>query len=88
MALEVSSVDYKTDDKIEVLLVDDRPENLLDLETVLASPDYRLVKAASGDEAFRFLLDHEPALILMDVQMPDLDGFETAAISIWSKLVN
>jgi PAS domain S-box-containing protein len=68
------------DDRIDVLLVDDRPENLLALETVLASPEYRLVKASSGDDALRFLLDHEPALILMDVQMPDLDGFETAAI--------
>ena len=67
-------------EQIEVLLVDDRPENLLALETVLASENYRLVRAQSGDEALRYLLDHEPALILLDVQMPDLDGFETASI--------
>jgi CheY-like chemotaxis protein len=70
----------KVSDKIEVLLVDDRPENLLALETVLESPEYKLVKANSGDEALRYLLDHEPALILLDVQMPDLDGFETATL--------
>jgi PAS domain S-box-containing protein len=65
---------------IDILLVDDRIENLMTLETVLASTDYRLVRANSGDHALRYLLDHEPALILMDVQMPDLDGFETTAI--------
>lgn len=65
---------------IEILLVDDREENLLALEAVLESPDYRLVKVQSGDLALRYLLDHAPALIVMDVQMPGLDGFETAAI--------
>jgi CheY-like chemotaxis protein len=67
-------------DKIEILLVDDRQENLLALEAVLASPDYKLIKVNSGDEALRYLLDHSPALILMDVQMPGLNGFETASI--------
>ncbi len=66
--------------KTDILLVDDRVENLVALEAVLDSPEYNLVKAGSGDEALRYLLDHEPALILMDVQMPDLDGFATAAI--------
>lgn len=65
---------------IEILLVDDREENLLALEAVLESPDYRLVKVQSGDLALRYLLEHAPALIVMDVQMPGLDGFETAAI--------
>jgi len=65
---------------IDLLLVDDRRENLLALEAVLASPLYNLHMASSGDEALRYLLDHEPALILMDVQMPEMDGFETAAI--------
>ncbi len=70
----------RSENPITILLVDDREENLLTLEAVLSSPDYKIVKAKSGDEALRFLLDHEPALILMDVQMPELTGFETAAI--------
>ena len=61
-----------------VLLVDDRPENLLALEGVLEPLDLELKRAASGEEALREVLRHEPALIVMDVQMPGLDGFETA----------
>ncbi len=64
----------------EVLIVDDRPENLLALEASLESRDYTVVKANSGYEALRYLLHFEPALILMDVQMPGLDGFETVAL--------
>lgn len=67
-------------EKIDVLLVDDRPANLLALESALASPAYNFIKAESGDEALKYLLTHEPALILMDVQMPAMDGFETASI--------
>lgn len=67
-------------DKIEILLVDDRQENLFSLEAVLACPEYQLVKMPSGDEALRYLLDNTPALILMDVQMPNLNGFETATL--------
>jgi len=63
-----------------ILIVDDRDANLLALEAVLEPLGERLVKARSGREALRFLLDADCALILLDVQMPDLDGFETAAL--------
>ncbi|MBI3557619.1 MAG: response regulator [Deltaproteobacteria bacterium] len=65
---------------IDILLVDDLPENLVALAGVLKQPDYNLVNATSGNEALRYLLDHCPALILMDVQMPGMDGLETAAL--------
>ncbi|MGZ3741055.1 MAG: ATP-binding protein [Bdellovibrionota bacterium] len=67
-------------DGVPILLVDDREENLVALEAVLRNPGYRLIKTQSGDDALRYLLDNIPALILMDVQMPGLDGYETAAI--------
>jgi PAS domain S-box-containing protein len=63
-----------------VLLVDDRPENLLALEALLQPLEQTLLYAHSGDEALRQLLQHEVAVILLDVQMPELDGFETATL--------
>ncbi|HEY1538881.1 MAG TPA: SpoIIE family protein phosphatase [Solirubrobacteraceae bacterium] len=63
-----------------VLMVDDRDENLLALEAVLEPTGCRLVKARSGDEALRALLRDDFAVILLDVQMPGLDGFETAEL--------
>jgi signal transduction histidine kinase len=68
------------DERINILLVDDRPENLVSLMAVLDDPGFRLVKASSGQEALRALLNDDFALILMDVQMPNLDGFETASL--------
>ncbi|MCP8617887.1 two-component system response regulator [Salirhabdus salicampi] len=67
-------------DKINILMVDDRPENLLALEAVLSSPEYNLVRATSGEEALKFLLKDDYAVILLDVQMPGLNGFETAQV--------
>ncbi len=66
------------DPRPAVLLVDDRPENLVALEAVLAPLGCRMVTATSGAEALKRLLEDDFAVILLDVQMPELDGFETA----------
>jgi PAS domain S-box-containing protein len=65
-------------DAPSVLLVDDRPENLLALGAVLEPLDVRQVTAGSGEEALRALLAEDFAVVLLDVQMPGMDGFETA----------
>ncbi|MGM0876068.1 MAG: response regulator [Bacillota bacterium] len=68
----------KHNKKINILLVDDRPENLLALESVLTSPDYHLISVNSGEAALKHVLMDKIAVILLDVQMPGIDGFETA----------
>jgi two-component system sensor histidine kinase/response regulator len=68
------------DQKANILLVDDRLENLLALESVLGELGQTLYKARSSKEALRLVLQHDFAVILLDVQMPDVDGFETAAV--------
>ncbi|MFC6652653.1 MULTISPECIES: ATP-binding protein [Paenibacillus] len=65
---------------INILLVDDHPENLLAIEAVLSGESYRLFRAYSGIEALRCLLEEEFAVIVMDVQMPGMDGLETARL--------
>jgi PAS domain S-box-containing protein len=63
-----------------ILLVDDRPENLLALDAILEPLGQSLLYAHSGEDALRQLLQHDVALILLDVQMPGLDGFGTASL--------
>ncbi|AIQ44249.1 ATP-binding protein [Paenibacillus sp. FSL R7-0297] len=63
---------------INILLVDDRPDELLSIQALLADTPYQLIGATSGMEALKCLLEQEFALIIMDVLMPDMDGFETA----------
>lgn len=70
----------KNADVISILAVDDQPENLLALEAIFTDPSLRLVKARSGKEALKYLLDEEFAVILMDAHMPVMDGFETAKV--------
>lgn len=66
---------------IKILVVDDREDNLFSIEAILEKDSYTIVKASSGRAALKILLQqHDFSLILMDVQMPDLNGFETAAI--------
>ncbi len=64
--------------RTKILIVDDRPENLVAVSAVLAADDVELLCVSSGDEALEALLDHDVALALVDVQMPDMDGFQLA----------
>ena len=66
--------------KASILLVDDRPANLLALEAILDPLDQRLVRATSGEEALQKLEEEEFAVILMDVRMPGMDGLRTAEV--------
>ena len=64
----------------KILVVDDRPENLVAMKKVLAKIQAKLYTASSGNEALSLIIDNDFALILLDVQMPEMDGFETAEI--------
>ena len=66
--------------KSNILVVDDRPDGLLALEAVLACDQYNLFKASSGQEALKYALFNDFAVILLDVQMPEMDGFECARL--------
>ena len=67
-------------DKVNVLLVDDQPAKLLANEEILRSLGENLIKASSAREALEFLLKNEAAVVLIDVCMPELDGFQLAAM--------
>jgi diguanylate cyclase (GGDEF)-like protein len=68
----------KNKNDINILIVDDRQDNLLVLESLLEDMDCNIIKATSGNEALSLMFDYEFALVLLDVQMPDMNGFETA----------
>jgi signal transduction histidine kinase/DNA-binding response OmpR family regulator len=67
-------------ERINILLVDDSPTNLLALESILRAPDRNLIRADCGENALRYLLDNEVAVVLLDVYMPGIDGLETAEL--------
>ena len=67
------------EDRASILIVDDRPDKLLVLETILQDLGQNIVVAHSGEEALKRVLEHDFAVILLDVNMPGMDGLETAA---------
>src|ERR1700682_6058574 len=69
-----------TPDKVKILLVDDNPDNLVSLEAALDTLGQELVSARSGTEALRYLLEDDFAAILLDVKMPEMDGFQAAEL--------
>ncbi|MCX4880726.1 MULTISPECIES: two-component system response regulator [unclassified Streptomyces] len=73
------SAEATTGERASILLVDDMEDNLIALEAVLGSLNEPLVRARSGEEAMKALLRRHFALVLLDVRMPGMDGFETAA---------
>jgi len=66
--------------KQKILLVDDHRENLIALEAILEAPGRQLVMATSGNEALQLALKNDFSLVLLDVQMPEMDGFEVAQL--------
>jgi signal transduction histidine kinase len=65
---------------VNILLVDDKPQNLYSLEKILTAPNQRIFKASSGNDALAQMLRNNFACVLLDVQMPEMDGFEVAQI--------
>jgi CheY-like chemotaxis protein len=69
-----------SEESINILIVDDYPENLLALEAVLSSLEYNVFQALSGSEALDLVKKHQFCVVLLDIQMPVMDGFETAKL--------
>ncbi len=69
---------------VMILIVDDNPANLFSLKKVLKSSEFGIATAASGNEALAKLLETEYACILLDVNMPEMNGFELAKITAWT----
>src|ERR1043166_1849729 len=80
MEVPVTPPTPRPEEPVEILVVDDRPDKLLALEAVLAPLKERIVQATSGREALRLLLKRDFAVLLMDVRMPQMDGFQTAEL--------
>src|SRR5579864_8090583 len=74
----MSAKEMSAKQKVNILMVDDQPAKLLTYEAILAELDENLIKASSGRDALDFLLRTEVAVVLMDVSMPEMDGFELA----------
>ncbi len=68
------------DEKVNILMVDDQPAKLLSYEVILGELGENLIKATSATEALNVLLKNDVAVVLMDVSMPDVDGFELADV--------
>ena len=68
------------EDQSNILLVDDKPANLLSLEGVLEGLNMNILKATSGNEALKLMLENNIAIVLLDVQMPEMNGFEVAEL--------
>lgn len=71
----------------KILMVDDRPENLIALDALLEGDGREIIKAFSGEEALKLLIKHDFSLILLDVQMPGMDGFEVAELARANKKI-
>ena len=65
-------------EKVNILIVDDYPANLLALSAVLSDPHYDVIEASSGPEALEIARSRDIALVILDVQMPGMDGYEVA----------
>ncbi|MEW6735469.1 MAG: response regulator, partial [Acidobacteriota bacterium] len=70
----------QVDERANILIVDDRPENIISLAAIISDLGHNLIKAHSGQEALKYLLTQDFAVILLDVNMPIMDGFETATL--------